>query len=1681
MLHYFNVTPLSTNYDLVSPLSLLFFLSLISCFSSRFRLSLSISCLASLLPFISLSLSLNLSLTSHHSLSLSHISSSSLSLSLSLSLSRSATRCYGLCMPKHQPGVPLTLFCTTTCLSTTNRGRGAPAPAAMASMAEAELAAAIEEEPGLIHCFECNLLNIDDPAAIAAVTSIDWFFGSCRPNFCSRPRSPTRSQPLTHAAVPSHDLIRIICIIPKLQSLQGIPSHLEELWACECPLEEWSAIENCIALEKLYLMNAHIASLEPMRAMMLMQLRTLSLRDNLIADLTPLAHLTQTPAVTTATGVITPSGVFQNYTNWTTFPLVPKPATRQQLRDSNALWARSYLTSVQRMLRHYWTGTSALHARLQHAASSDDARAAQLEDYLQAAHEHLEERLSALPTAATLSRWRERLPTQLYALLSHGGIQIAIGTDDHRWFQKLRRELTGKPRFDAEAFKRQGVLAVRLHRCLKVHLHASRHPKFEPTRGKFGFTAYPRNPVRRSKTDKTSTDPAAAVAAATATVAPSSAPIPTVPRPAAFSSEWTYVFLDGPETPDEYDDAIVRIFRDPTAVHAFGPQPCAKKSASSPSTKTKGHNNQPKRNRDELKETVVDDQDVEASDDDGADTEDIDESLSDLEKSDAEKSEGHKSDADPDADIDDDSVVDSSTAPNPLLAVPMYVVDLELCCRELRISVPPAPEAIQSSAGYTEGRERQRQAVRLFDSELQAPTLLEWLGGSPLASVTQLCLVGARLRRLPALAALAALKELDVSHNDLRELTLVQHPKLRTVRAVCNQIARFKLDRMPALESLDLSCNALASVCQLSNLDHFPKLRTVAVNCNPFQEFMDGPDYVKSMFTVLLPQIRVCCSVLPRHQAEEVASPRLAKTDGAKDDSNARVDEDVDVDLDIAAAVPSPRRRRARDSFALQAEEELFGLRQPFAAKQFYALSQPDPDHLEILAQDPKFGVARLAPERLRRVGLAEIVVSSAQPLTITAVLSGLQQSASTDTLTALSLSRCQLRSLDAIVVCDNLVHLDISHNLVHSLEPLKGHLCKLKRLAVDHNALSSLAGVEGKAAICTLSAAFNFISELKPLTTCTALQQLHLNNNSISNLREIFHLRQLTHLSVLDICHNPHQRRSAARDLCIYHLGRQLKQLDGLDVTSEEQRRTRKRLDALLTVDRIVDMVGEQRARELDALELRSVPLRSIHLSNELAFRNLTTINLDGNLLNHFDALGQLPALRMLSLVGNRIRRLTAARPSSASNETMATARDVIAARSGALNHRRSGVSQQIQDRLIVDPKTVVRSSSATESSGPLFAQLETLLLGKNGITHLEPLQLHRLPRLRVLHLDENDIGSTEGLGGLHALELLVLDKNRVKAIPASSLPTCSQLRVLCLNFNRLQDLSPLAECMKLQVLQVTHNRVAHVKQIVALAACANLRELQIADNDVERRLHFRAEVIMHLQNLTALNGALVSQQDMVDAMALTEQAVAAHPPSAMQYETEALPVRIESMGNRANINSMASFEPRALRSRILKSEISESKPEPDHLSRGQVRQPSATNRHPLSDFVTAMAANPSITNNLALEVLPMRSRPPTTSKMARLPHDRSTVRTKPRRKASIPKEGRLQPLDLGISSRGLVVPRDDQALGIALDHTPSHPVTQMEVTRTRNTSNTSTSPRMRRARLPAGASRALPHWSLT
>jgi Leucine-rich repeat (LRR) protein len=108
--------------------------------------------------------------------------------------------------------------------------------------------------------------------------------------------------------------------------------------------------------------------------------------------------------------------------------------------------------------------------------------------------------------------------------------------------------------------------------------------------------------------------------------------------------------------------------------------------------------------------------------------------------------------------------------------------------------------------------------------------------------------------------------------------------------------------------------------------------------------------------------------------------------------------------------------------------------------------------------------------------------------------------------------------------------HLSLGHNFISAVDAKAvNNLQQLSFLSLENNQLTCLGGI----------------------SILTSLTELYLGNNNISNIREIFYLKNLSQLVILDLYGNPVVGATDNyRLFIIYHL-KTLKALDGLSIVS--------------------------------------------------------------------------------------------------------------------------------------------------------------------------------------------------------------------------------------------------------------------------------------------------------------------------------------------------------------------------------------------------------------------------------------------------------------------------------------------------------------------------------------------------
>ncbi|CAF4839848.1 unnamed protein product, partial [Rotaria sp. Silwood2] len=240
--------------------------------------------------------------------------------------------------------------------------------------------------------------------------------------------------------------------------------------------------------------------------------------------------------------------------------------------------------------------------------------------------------------------------------------------------------------------------------------------------------------------------------------------------------------------------------------------------------------------------------------------------------------------------------------------------------------------------------------------------------------------------------------------------------------------------------------------------------------------------------------------------------------------------------------------------------------------------------------------------------------------------------------------------------------------------------------------------------------------------------------------------------------------------------------------------------------------------------LELPQCSIRGVELN--IQFLALKCVNLEHNQLTNFSGLIHLPNLKILCLNYNRIESILY-RPSRP-----------------RVDNRGKPIIENVDNRVVLE-------------------NLEVLHLAYNNITDLIGLQLNKIPSLRSLFLQGNEITKIEGLEALRNLRELVLDKNKIRVITETSFFFQTNLVELHLEENRIRELSYFDRMIKLEKLFLGSNKVQEISEIEKLTPLICLGELSLINNPVSRKTIYRFFITYRLPQIQILDEQLITEED--------------------------------------------------------------------------------------------------------------------------------------------------------------------------------------------------------------------------
>uniref|UniRef100_A0A8C0CWK9 Leucine rich repeat containing 9 n=1 Tax=Balaenoptera musculus TaxID=9771 RepID=A0A8C0CWK9_BALMU len=398
------------------------------------------------------------------------------------------------------------------------------------------------------------------------------------------------------------------------------------------------------------------------------------------------------------------------------------------------------------------------------------------------------------------------------------------------------------------------------------------------------------------------------------------------------------------------------------------------------------------------------------------------------------------------------------------------------------------------------------------------------------------------------------------------------------------------------------------------------------------------------------------------------------------------------------------------------------------------------------------------------------------------------------------SFSNNNLTKMEGLESCVNLEELTLDGNCISKIEGIS-KLTKLTHLSINNNLLTGLEKhtFDNMLHLHSLSLENNRITSLSGLQKAFTLIELYIGNNYIALNQEIYNLKGLCNLVILDMYGNIIVwNQENYRLFVIFHLP-ELKALDGISIEPPETECAKDLFGGRLTSDMIAERQGHSNFTQMQELNWTSSSIRTVDLIPVDQFRNVCNVNLQNNNLTSFSGLIYLPNLKVLCLNYNHIESIMP----RLKPQAHLTNRQLLYQKVPSSGYGQQGTSK------------INRDTMSSENLPPIMHSLEVLHLGYNGICNLIQLQLNRLRNLKFLFLQGNEISQVEGLDNLEVLQELVVDHNRIRAFNDSAFAKPSSLLALHLEENRLRELSKLQPLVKLEKLFLGYNKIQTLPSI--------------------------------------------------------------------------------------------------------------------------------------------------------------------------------------------------------------------------------------------------------------------------
>lgn len=409
--------------------------------------------------------------------------------------------------------------------------------------------------------------------------------------------------------------------------------------------------------------------------------------------------------------------------------------------------------------------------------------------------------------------------------------------------------------------------------------------------------------------------------------------------------------------------------------------------------------------------------------------------------------------------------------------------------------------------------------------------------------------------------------------------------------------------------------------------------------------------------------------------------------------------------------------------------------------------------------------------------------------------------------LKKLNLSRNLIDKIDYIQNSEVLDHLNLSGNFISEIAGL-GSNKKLKTLELSDNKITKIEGIKHLELLTHLSIENNLLIAIGETKDIESITELYLSNNFINDMKEIFLLKRLFNLIVLDILGNPCCELPRSRLQIIYQLPF-IKILNGTNVDAADQTSAKSEFGGVLTEELLERRCIGVKTTELRQLDLSCSKLKSTeNMFTSDLFPKLLELNVSNNLFTNLVMLGYLPMLAKLDISYNRIESF------------------------------QSG------------PKGFVA-----------LPNIEILNISNNMVTNFLGLQQAQLRNLRILNISHNLIAKIDYIECLPSLREIDFSYNKIRNIDKRlELPN---IRSVNFDNNGLKHLNFLENLLWIQAIKASCNRILDLADIEKIQTLPNLLELILISNPIERKIGYRNGIIKKIPNLLFLDGKEVTLEE--------------------------------------------------------------------------------------------------------------------------------------------------------------------------------------------------------------------------